>query len=47
MHNIQHSVETGLAVQHSVKSTAIWLFDIGEKWEGNFEYQHALLEFFR
>ena len=27
-----------LAVQHSVKSTASWLVDVGKKWEGNFEH---------
>ena len=30
MHNIQHSVEIWLVFQHSVKSTASWLVDIGK-----------------
>ena len=42
MMHIQHSVEIWLAVQHSVKSTASWLVDIGKYWEGNFEHKHAL-----
>ena len=38
MMHIQHSVEIWLVVQHSVKSTASWLVDIG----GIFEHLHAL-----
>ena len=30
-----------LAVQHSVKSTANWLVDVGKYWEGNFEHYYT------
>ena len=40
--DIQHSVKIWLVVQHSVKSIASWLVDIGKQWEGNFDYWHTL-----
>ena len=36
-----HSVKIWMADQHSVKSTASWLVDIG-KWEGNLKHWHAI-----
>ena len=39
-------VKIWLAVQHSVKSTAIWLVDIGKYWEVNFEHKHALFRWY-
>ena len=32
-----------MTVQHSVKSTPRWLVYIGNKWEGNFQHEHALI----
>ena len=42
-----HPAKIWSADLHSVKHTANWLIDAGEKWGGNFEHQHALLELWK